>query len=173
MDDTGEPTILQSRPVNGWRLFALVVVPMCATVIVAMTAVDLASPPGVSSMIQFSVRLAVPWLYIAFAASSLVILWPGAPSRWLLRNRRHELAPTPLIEEFRPGLEALRGSFQDMLRGRAREQYEEIVASYLEQGVTEDIAARVAGNHLAYTALGIIQAAKESGAPLADSGRSV
>ncbi|QFU76392.1 NAD-glutamate dehydrogenase [Halioglobus maricola] len=87
-------------------------------------------------------------------------------SRWLLRNRRHELAPTPLIDEFRPGLDALRDSFQDMLRGRAREQYEEIMGSYLEQGVREDIAARVSGNHLAYTALGIIQAAKESGAPL-------
>jgi len=30
----------------------------------------------------------VPWLFIAFAASSLVVVFPGSFSRWLLRNRR-------------------------------------------------------------------------------------
>ena len=39
-------------------------------------------------MIQFSVRLGVPWLYIAFAASSFAIVFPGSFSRWLARNRR-------------------------------------------------------------------------------------
>ncbi|KZX58779.1 NAD-glutamate dehydrogenase [Halioglobus sp. HI00S01] len=89
-------------------------------------------------------------------------------SRWLLRNRRHDLAPTPLIAEFRPGLAELRETFRDLLRGRVLEQYEEIAEHYLGEGVDETVAHRVAGNHLAYTALGIIQAAKESGAPLTD-----
>ena len=40
-------------------------------------------------MIQFSVRLSVPWIYLAFAASSLVFLFPGWFSRWLMRNRRY------------------------------------------------------------------------------------
>jgi DMSO/TMAO reductase YedYZ heme-binding membrane subunit len=39
-------------------------------------------------MIQLSVRLSVPWLYLAFAASSIHTLIPSEASRWLLRNRR-------------------------------------------------------------------------------------
>ena len=80
--------ILQSKLLDSWKLFALIVVPMSIAAVAAMTRVDLASPIGISSMIQFSVRLAVPWLFIAFAASSLVVVFPGSFSRWLLRNRR-------------------------------------------------------------------------------------
>lgn len=83
-----QSSILNSKLLNGWRLFALIVIPMCVAAGLMMTTVDLASPSGVSSMIQFSVRLAVPWLFIAFAASSLVVVFPGGASRWLLRNRR-------------------------------------------------------------------------------------
>jgi glutamate dehydrogenase len=89
-------------------------------------------------------------------------------TRWLLRNRRHELAPTPLIEEFRQGLEQLGGAYPQMLRGRAQEQYQAMLERYLEQGVGEELAVRVSGTHLVYTALGIIQAAGESDASLED-----
>ena len=50
--------------------------------------VDLSGGEAVSSMIQLSVRCAVPLLYLAFAASSLHALRPGLYSRWLLRNRK-------------------------------------------------------------------------------------
>jgi hypothetical protein len=50
--------------------------------------VDLTTAEGVSSMIQLSVRCAVPWLFLAFSASSLQVVLPGSFSRWLLRNRR-------------------------------------------------------------------------------------
>lgn len=43
---------------------------------------------SVSSMIQLSVRSAVPLVFLAFSASSLHLLFPGAFSRWLLRNRK-------------------------------------------------------------------------------------
>ena len=79
---------MRHKAVNGWTLFSIVVVPMCLAALLAMTAVDLSSSLGVSSMIQFSVRLAVPWLFIAFCASSLVAIFPGEFSRWVLRNRR-------------------------------------------------------------------------------------
>ena len=79
---------MRHKAVNGWTLFSIVVVPMCLAALLAMTAVDLSSSLGVSSMIQFSVRLAVPWLFIAFCASSLVAVFPGEFSRWVLRNRR-------------------------------------------------------------------------------------
>ena len=81
-------SMMRHKAVNGWTLFSIVVVPMCLAALLAMTAVDLSSSLGVSSMIQFSVRLAVPWLFIAFCASSLVAVFPGEFSRWVLRNRR-------------------------------------------------------------------------------------
>ena len=80
--------MMRHKAVNGWALFSIVVVPMCLAALLAMTAVDLSSSLGVSSMIQFSVRLAVPWLFIAFCASSLIAVFPGEFSRWVLRNRR-------------------------------------------------------------------------------------
>ncbi len=79
---------LNNRVLNGWSLFTLVTVSMTVAVLAATMTVDLASAPGVSAMLQFSVQLAVPWLYLAFAASSLTVLVPGNLSRWLMRNRR-------------------------------------------------------------------------------------
>ncbi|MCH7830932.1 MAG: hypothetical protein IIB75_10305 [Proteobacteria bacterium] len=79
---------LKSDLFNGWNLFALIVIPMCIANGIAMSRVDLSDPLGISGMIQFSVRLAVPWVFIAFASSSLVVLFPGNFTRWLLRNRR-------------------------------------------------------------------------------------
>ncbi len=79
---------LKTPALNSWGLFAIVVVPMSLAVAWAMASSDLASGEVVSSLITFSVRLAVPWLFVAFAASSLFVLFPGEASRWLLRNRR-------------------------------------------------------------------------------------
>lgn len=81
-------SVLTGKPFNGWGLFWLVTASMSVAVGLAMPTVDLTAALGVSSMIQFSVRVAVPWLFLAFAASSLAALLPGAFSRWLLRNRR-------------------------------------------------------------------------------------
>jgi hypothetical protein len=71
--NNSQTPILNSKFLNSWGLFALIVIPMSIAAAIGMTRVDLASPLGVSAMIQFSVRLAVPWLSF---------------SRWLLRNRR-------------------------------------------------------------------------------------
>ena len=81
-------TILNSKFLNSWGLFGSIVIPMSIAAAVAMARVDLSSPWGISAMIQFSVRLAVPWLFIAFAASSLAVVFPGSFTQWLLRNRR-------------------------------------------------------------------------------------
>ena len=84
-----ERMLLGNNASNGWNVFWLITVPTSLAIVVAMTTVDLSSARGVSSMIQFSVRCSVPWLYIAFAASSLAVLLPGPFTRWLLRNRRY------------------------------------------------------------------------------------
>ena len=87
MKNTQTP-ILNSKFLNSWGLFARIVIPMSIAAAIGMTRVDLSSPLGVSAMIQFTVRLAVPWLFIAFAASSFAAVFPGSIGHWLLRNRR-------------------------------------------------------------------------------------
>jgi len=79
---------LRSPIVNGWSLFWLVMAPMSIAVGLAAVRVDLSRAEDISSLIQVSVRLSVPWLYLAFAASSIQALFPGSFARWLMRNRR-------------------------------------------------------------------------------------
>ncbi len=79
---------LKNKFVNGWNLFWLITGPISAIMVLAMMRTDLSSAEGVSAMIQLSVRWAIPWLYLAFAASSAQALFPGPLSLWLLRNRK-------------------------------------------------------------------------------------
>ena len=57
-------TILKNPMLNGWKLFWLISVPMSLLVVGRAMGVDLGTPAGISSMISFSVRLAVPFLFI-------------------------------------------------------------------------------------------------------------
>lgn len=57
--------------------------------LVVASGLDLDTADGVSHMIQFSVRWAVPFIYLVVATSALQALWPGVLPRWLLRNRRY------------------------------------------------------------------------------------
>ena len=61
----------RKKSVNNWHLFWLISGPVSITMLVAMLRGDLSTGPGVSSMIQLSVRCAVPVLYVAFSASSV------------------------------------------------------------------------------------------------------
>jgi len=54
----------------------------------SMMGAELSSGRAVSSMIELSVRCAVPLLFVAFAASSVSVLFPGLFGRWILRNRK-------------------------------------------------------------------------------------
>ena len=80
--------ILKKKWLNEWKLFWLIVTPISLIMIVAMLQIEQWNGPAVSSLIQLSVRWAVPWLFLAFAASSLQLVFPSPFSRWLLRNRR-------------------------------------------------------------------------------------
>jgi len=82
-------TILRHKAVNGWPLFRLIAIPTSLVMLAGMLLVDTWSGPEVSSLIQLSVRFAVPWLLLAFAASSLQVLFPGPSSLWLARNRKY------------------------------------------------------------------------------------
>jgi hypothetical protein len=81
-------TFFKNKGINGRNLWTLITVPICLAVAALMTTKDLSRADEISSMIQFSVRCSVPWLYLAFAASSFRVLFPGPFSLWVLRNRR-------------------------------------------------------------------------------------
>ena len=79
--------VLSNKAINEWRLFWLIAIPMSIAMIIAMMGADMTTGAGVSTMIQFSVRIAVPFIYLVIAISSLQILFPGPIPAWLLRNR--------------------------------------------------------------------------------------
>ena len=82
-------SVLKNKAINQWRLFWLISGPMSVVMVIAMLGVDLSTGAGVSSMIGFSVRWAVPFIYLVVAASSVQILFPGPFPMWWLRNRKY------------------------------------------------------------------------------------
>jgi len=81
--------ILKSKAINGWRLFWLISVPMSLVIVIEMLGTDISTGPGVSTMIGYSVRFAVPFIFLVVAASSVQILFPGPFPMWWLRNRKY------------------------------------------------------------------------------------
>jgi DMSO/TMAO reductase YedYZ heme-binding membrane subunit len=81
-------SFLKKKAVNGWRLFWLIAGPISIIMIAAVIITKPDSGPAVSAMIQFSVRIAVPLLYLVFAASSILLLFPGPLGLWVSRNRK-------------------------------------------------------------------------------------
>ena len=85
---TNPAGLLQSKYINGWNLFWLISLPISTVMVFSMMSVELSSARAVSSMIELSVRCAIPLLFVAFAASSVNVLFPGSFGRWILRNRK-------------------------------------------------------------------------------------
>lgn len=85
----GVQDTLKARALNGWPLFFLVSVPISLVIIVEMMGVDMSAPQGVSHMISYSVRFAVPIIFLVVGISSLQRLFPGPVPAWLLRNRKY------------------------------------------------------------------------------------
>ncbi|MBP6681897.1 MAG: NAD-glutamate dehydrogenase [Halioglobus sp.] len=87
-------------------------------------------------------------------------------TRWLLRNRRHQLLPTDCVAGFAAGLEQLREAYPGMLRGRAAKQFQVLYDHFAAGGVEPGLARDIAAADHAYTALGIIHATGDTDAPL-------
>ena len=81
--------IFKHKVINEWGLVLVFAVPMCIFNYLAMTATNIDSPEGLSHMIGYSVRWAVPFIYLVVAASSVKILFPGVFSAWWMRNRKY------------------------------------------------------------------------------------
>jgi len=81
--------MLKNKVINGWRLFWLISIPMSIVMVSKMTGTDMSTASGVSTMIGFAVRFAVPFIFLVVAASSVQVLFPGPFPLWLLRNRKY------------------------------------------------------------------------------------
>lgn len=84
----GSGGLLQHRAINGRGLFWLLATAISVATINELMAHDLSHAPDVSHMISFSVRFAVPLIYLVVASSALPVLFPGRLPSWLLRNRK-------------------------------------------------------------------------------------
>ena len=60
--------LLKHKSVNGWGLFCVFSIPMCLANYLVMLDTDTGSPEGISHMIGYSVRWAVPFIYLVVAA---------------------------------------------------------------------------------------------------------
>jgi glutamate dehydrogenase len=89
-------------------------------------------------------------------------------TRWLLRNRRHQLAPSLLIEEFAGGIDGFLEQLPSLLRGNAQAFFEERRDRYRAGGADEPLAATVAAGLYAATGLAIIDVASRAEAPLGE-----
>ena len=81
-------SVLEQPILNGWRLFSLLCALQCLVLGCAALRADLGQGADISGLIAVSVQISVPWLYLAFAASSLASLFPCRQTRWILANRR-------------------------------------------------------------------------------------
>ena len=77
------------KSVNGWGLFWVVSLAMSAVMVANALQTDLSTANGVSHMIGYSVRWAVPFVFLVVAASAVRTLFPGPLTNWWLRNRKY------------------------------------------------------------------------------------
>ena len=82
-------------------------------------------------------------------------------SRWLLRNRRHELDPAQAIAEFQPGVAELESALPGLMSGRAADIVKERYQRLVDAHVDSELAQFVASSRHLYAVLGIIQAARD------------
>jgi sulfoxide reductase heme-binding subunit YedZ len=82
-------TWLQHRALNGWPLFLLIGALTFIAMMIGLALIGVSTPEAVVKLIILSVQLASPWIFVAFATSALVQLFPGSVSHWLAKNRRY------------------------------------------------------------------------------------
>ena len=82
-------SFLKSKRLNDWPLFHLIFTINSIAIIAYLPTQNLSSPLGISEMIQLTIRLCVPLLFLAFASSSIAPHVPKNLRQWLIRNRRY------------------------------------------------------------------------------------
>ena len=82
---------------------------------------------------------------------------------WFLRNRRWLADLQATLAHFSPGVAALAGRLHDDVGPAYREELDAAVARWVEQGVPEALARRVAALDELYSALDLVEIAAETG----------
>ncbi|MBT7565669.1 MAG: hypothetical protein HN620_02645, partial [Porticoccaceae bacterium] len=77
--------LLNNPYLNQWKLFFIGSGLISLSTLLIAIQLDLSSAEAISSMIKYTVRCAVPFLFLVFMASSLQVVWPSLFSRWLAR----------------------------------------------------------------------------------------
>ena len=81
-------TLFNNPLLNHWKLFFVVSGLISLSTVLTAAQLDLSTAESISSMIKYTVRCAVPVLFLVFLASSLQVVLPSLFSRWLARNRK-------------------------------------------------------------------------------------
>ncbi len=84
-------------------------------------------------------------------------------TRWLLRNRRRPLPIATTVAFFAPGAAALSRALPELLDPEEAGQLAQQLAAYVQAGVPEDVARRTAGLDSMFSALDIVEVARETG----------
>jgi DMSO/TMAO reductase YedYZ heme-binding membrane subunit len=74
---------------KSWRLFWMLVVVITAANVLALSFADPGTARGTEWLIVHAIECALPFLVLAFTASSVAVLWKAPATRWLLANRRY------------------------------------------------------------------------------------
>ncbi|HIG68279.1 MAG TPA: hypothetical protein EYQ44_10820 [Porticoccaceae bacterium] len=81
-------TLFNNPYLNQWRLFFIGSAIISLSTLLTMVQIELSSAEAISYMIKYTVRWAVPFLFLVFMASSLQVVRPSLFSRWLAKNRK-------------------------------------------------------------------------------------
>jgi glutamate dehydrogenase len=83
-------------------------------------------------------------------------------ARWFLLNRKHPLDITDQVADFSAGVAEVCAQLPKLLKGGDLQQLNAATAELVEAGVPQALAARCAAASAAYSALGIVEVAKDS-----------
>ncbi len=89
-------------------------------------------------------------------------------TRWLVRSRPRPLDIAAEIERFAPGAALLSETLGEVLHGADRTAFQQSTSRYAAAGVPDELAARVAGLGALFSALDIVEVARETEAPIDD-----
>lgn len=81
--------LLKSKAINGWGLYFLISVPISLAIFITMMGTDMSTGESAANMISYSVRFAIPLIFLVVGASSFQILFPSPFGKWWLRNRKY------------------------------------------------------------------------------------
>ncbi|GGK62920.1 NAD-glutamate dehydrogenase [Amphritea balenae] len=85
---------------------------------------------------------------------------------WFLRQQRSAMNVAEAVEQFRPAVTELRGSFAELLEGEPRERWQLKHDELVTAGVPSELATVVAGADSLYSLLSVIHVAEQTGQSL-------